>query len=191
MEADWAAEVGADLPVIDADWAGCMDLLANPEQVGRIEEAAQHPALREALLRLNAPESPVRTSKCDVWALDAAEVDPPEFGCVLNTTFVGLACYVDLVARDAELFGSFERHESWAVASVRRMRLAESGSGRVDLVIRAAHAAGRDGFGLTLYAAGCGEDARVAQAAWSAILQVATTITMGEAPAIGASSSIG
>ena len=209
MEADWAAEVGPDLPVIEADWAGYIDLRAHPEQAERIEEAAQYPALREALLRMNAPGSPVRTTKCDVWPLATEEIDPLEFGCAVDAQLVGLACYIDVVAIDAGLFGSFALHEPWVVAAVRRMRVGPpsqandglewgcprgseySGPGRVDLVIRAVHAADSEGFGVTLYAAGCGVDAEAAQAAWTATLRVAAAITMGEAPTTRASSSIG
>lgn len=191
MEADWAAEIGPDLPIIDADWPGLIDLRHHPEDVNQISEAAQHPALRDALLRLNAPESPVRTSKCDVWTLDADEIDPLEFGCALNQQLVGVACYVDLLAVNAAVFGSFAQHEQWAAAAVRTMRQTHSAPGRVDLVIRAAHAAGRDGFGLTLYAAGCGVDPDAAQAAFRVIVSAGTAITMNAAPTAGASSSIG
>ena len=191
MEADWAAEVGPDLPVIDADWPGLIDLRQNPEHVNRIDEAGQHSAVRQALLRLNARESPVRTAKCDVWILGPGEIDPLEFGCALNQKLVGVACYIDLLAINDAVFASFEQHEHWAAAAVRHMRQTHSAPGRVDLVIRAAHAAGCDGFGLTLYAAGCGADADAAEATFRAILSAATAITMNAAPSAGASSSIG
>jgi hypothetical protein len=191
MEADWAAEVGADLPVIDADWTGLVDLRRDPAQVDSVLEVRGYAALRAALLRLNAPESPVRTTKCDVWTLDSGDIDPLEFGCGLAANLVGLASYIDLVACDAAVFASFEQHETWAVAAVRQMRQAQIGPGRVDLVIRGAHRAGGGGFGLTLYVAGCGADAVAAQAAWGEALQAACAITMREAAIPGASSSIG
>jgi hypothetical protein len=191
MEADWAAEVGADLPVIDADWTGLVDLRSDPAQVDSVLEVRGHPPLRAALLRLNAPESPVRTTKCDVWALDAGDIDPLEFGCGLTADLVGLASYIDLVACDPAVFASFEQHEAWVVAAVRQMRQAQIGPGRADLVIRGAHLAGGRGFGLTLYVAGCGADAAAAQAAWGEALQAACAITMREAAIPGASSSIG
>lgn len=191
MEADWAAEVGADLPVIDADWMGLVDLRSDPAQVAGIEEAARYPALRDALLTLNAAESPVRSTKCDVWTLDAGEIDPLEFGCGLNAELVGVASYIDLVACDAAVFASFEQHEAWAVAAVQGMRQAQIGPGRLDLVIRAAHVRCGEGFGITLYVAGCGADAEGAQVAWGKAVRVAIAITMGEAPNAGASSSIG
>ena len=191
MEADWAAEVGADLPVIDADWTGLVDLRSDPAQAARIEEAVRYPALRDALLTLNAPESPVRSTKCDVWTLDAGEIDPLEFGCGVDAELVGVASYIDLVACNAAVFASFKAHEAWAVGAVRRTRQAQIGPGRVDLLIRAAHVHCGEGFGITLYVAGCGADAQAAQAAWGEALLAAAAITMGEVPNAGASSSIG
>lgn len=191
MEADWAAEIGPDLPVIEADWPGLVDLRAEPEAVERIPEAAEYAALRDALLQLNAPESPVRTTKSDVWTLAAQEIDPLEFGCALNSELVGLACYVDLVALDAGLLASFERHEAWARRAVQEMRDAASAAGRVDLVIRAARAMRREGFALTLYVAGCGADVASAQASWASALRLAATVTMRAATSARASSSTG
>lgn len=191
MEADWAAEVGPDLPVIEADWPGLVDLRSDPEAVERIPEAADYAALRNALLQLNAPESPVRTTKCDVWTLTAQEIDPLEFGCAPGSELVGLACYIDLVAIEPALFASFERHEAWARRAVKEMREAAAAAGRVDLVIRAARAAGGEGFAMTLYAAGCGADAAAVRASWASGLRLAVTVTMRAATSARASSSTG
>lgn len=191
MEADWAAEIGPNLPVVEADWPGFVDLRRKPDAVDRIPEAVRHAGLRTALLQLNAPESPLRTTKCDLWALTAAEIDPLEFGCVPDSVAIGMACYIDVVAIDATLFASFERHESWAKIATLEMRRAPMGPGRVDLVIRAARAADREGFAITLYAAGCGADSCSACASWSAALELAAAVTMRAATAARASSSIG
>ena len=186
MEADWAAEVGPDLPVIEADWPGLVDLRSDPQRVDAIPETAEHAAVRDALLQLNARDSPVRTTKCDVWTLTAHEIDPLEFGCAPGSELVGLACYIDLVPVEPALFASFERHEAWARQAVKEMREAPSVAGRVDLVIRAARAAGGEGFAMTLYAAGCGADAA---SAWASALRLAATVTMRTATR--ASSSTG
>ena len=191
MEADWAAEIGPDLPVIEADWPGLLDLRSDPKAVESIPEAAEYPAVREVLLQLNAPESPARTTKCDVWTLGAEEIDPLEFGWESGAELGGLACYIDVVAMDPEVFASFERHEAWARRAVKEMRDARAGPGRVDLVIRAARATGSDGFAMTLYAAGCGPDPHSAEASWAAALRLASTVTMRAASSARASSSIG
>lgn len=191
MEADWAAEIGPDLPVIDPDWAGLVDWRSDPQALEKIPEAADYPVLREVLVQLNAPESPVRTTRCDVWTLIAEEIDPLEFGCAPDLEIVGLACYIDLVPLEPALFASFERHETWARRAVQEMRDAPARTGRVDLVIRAARTISNEGFAMTLYAAGCGADLDLARASWAAALRVASTVTMRAATSARASSSIG
>jgi hypothetical protein len=183
MEADWAAEVGGDLDRIDADWPGLVDLRTNPEAVGSITEAAQSVALCEVLLLLNRGDSPVFTSKCDVWELPAEEIDPVEFDAAAADARSVMACWVDLVARETAVFGSFKEHESWVRRAVLGLRALRAPRGRVDLVIRGATSGGVEGFGITLYAAGCGVDTGAARTAWEGILRSAVPITMSEATA--------
>jgi hypothetical protein len=103
MEADWEFEVGPDAaglaaPVIDALWPGFVDLRRAPELAWNLPEAAQLPALAEALAKLNAAASPVWTSKCDFWPnleadeFDAGELDAPP-GCLAHA----MGCYIDLL----------------------------------------------------------------------------------------------
>jgi hypothetical protein len=181
MEADWSVEVGPQLDGMDVDWDGCVDLRATPDAVGEIPEAARHGPLREALAALNGAESPLFTSKCDVWGLTEAEIDPDEFGAAAGGTRAGMACYIDVLAREPGLYASFARHEAWAQAVVDRLREYPIPQGRVDLVVRGAQAGGQEGYGITLYAAGCGCHADAAQAAWAAVLRAAVTATISEA----------
>lgn len=191
MEADWAAEVGAGLDWIDADWAGFVDLRGTPGAIREIAEVVEKPALCEALVALNGAASKVFSAKCDVWKLEAEEIDAREFEYPPDEVCVGVASYIDLLLRDEEMFAGFERHQAWARRAVEKMRLLPVPSGRVDLVIRAAVFGRKPGFGMTMYTAGCGVDSEAAHAAWKTILRAAVAITMSEAIQPGASSSIG
>jgi hypothetical protein len=180
MEADWSVEVGPQLDAIDGDWDGFVDLRRAPAAVDGIAEAARYQPLRDALAALNAGESPLFTAKCDVWGLAEGEVDADEFDAG-GTAQTGMACYIDVLAREPGLYASFARHEAWAQAVVDRLRESPIRCGRVDLVVRGARADGAEGFGITLYAAGCGCDSAAAQTAWEAVLSAAVTATISEA----------
>ena len=179
MEADWSVEIGAGLPVIEADWAGFVDLRNDLGAVDGIAEAAEEPAMRAALVELNRTGSLVFTSKCEVWELGRGEIDPLEFDCAAGCG-VGWASWVDVTARDTGLFGSFAEHEGWVRRIVARLQAERIGCGRVDVVVRPAVAGEREGFGITLYAAGCGVDAGAARGAWEVALGAAVLATMGE-----------
>ena len=145
MEADWEVEVGGGAPEIETDWAGSpgssgyVDLRGHPERIGEIAETAVFPPLAALLLALNAPGSPVWTSKCDVWNPEADE----------------MACYIDVLPREGMVFGAWQQAEAFSreyVARLEAIALPECGSGcRVDLVIRQAVAGEAEGFGITAY----------------------------------------
>lgn len=191
MEADWAAEIGPRLDRIEAGWPGFIDLRRDPEAVVAVGETVGASPLREALALLNAPESPVFTCKCDVWPLGEHELDPSEYDFSPGEARVGMACYIDLVARDFVVFASFTLHETWVRNTALSLRELPIPNGRADLVIRAALDGDAAGFGITLYAAGCGPDAAAAQRAWQAVLGAAVAATMSQAAQPRASSSIG
>ena len=178
MEADWAAEVGPDLPSIDVPWEGFVDLRQDPSTVLALPEAAAHPALRESVLALNSEHSPVLTAKCDAWTLAGDEIDPDEFAAQTEQAREGFASYIDMLQRDPARLASFEFHEHWVRGLTGRLRMISRPNGRVDLVIRPASTDSSSGYGLTLYAAGCGADATAAYASWEAVLRVAVTATI-------------
>jgi hypothetical protein len=80
MEADWAAEVGPDLPSIDIPWEGFVDLREVSSLVQVVKEATDHHALGRALITMNSEASPVFSTKCDVWSFSGFEIDHDEFG---------------------------------------------------------------------------------------------------------------
>jgi hypothetical protein len=181
MEADWEIEIGPDAPVIEALWPGFVDLRHAPERIKEIEEARRFPALTEALIRLNRPESrpdsgvgsdaasssQVWTAKCDLWALDPSldPWDPDELDAAPSESLAALACYIDLLGRDAALFAGFGEAERWARATVYRLRETVCRCCRADLVIRRAFNGDQEILGITAYTTACGADTVAAEGA--------------------------
>lgn len=155
MEADWEFEIAPDAPVIDAAWAGFVDLRRQPERVSEIEEAVRLPALGPVLLCLNGDGSPVFTAKCDVW--DAGSVDADELDASPDTAAHALACYIDVLPVDVRAWPTAEAAAEWARSLCASLKGERLGQCRVDLVIRSAYFAPTEkGIGITCYAAGCG-----------------------------------
>lgn len=156
MEIDWEVEVGGDAPVIEAHWAGFVDLRAQPHRITDISEATNFPRLADLLSALNSKQSRVWTSKCDVWE--------PEPGSV--------ACYIDILPVSEGVFDNLQGAERFSrelaarlasstaitdyAHSSRHPILAEDAGvesqASIVLVIRAATTErAAEGFGVTAY----------------------------------------
>jgi hypothetical protein len=158
MEADWEFEVGGEAPVIDAHWPGFVDLQRAPEQTHLLPESAEHPGLANALAKLNAADSPVWTSKCDVWpVVDSTEFDVDELDASPDLATHAMACYIDILP---------ESHQRWPSPEMACTACKQIGtvlhalflrSCRVDLIIRrAVITPDVDDFGITVYLTACG-----------------------------------
>ncbi len=155
MEADWEFEVGGDAPVIEAHWPGFVDLRAHPHQAGELTEARQLPCLADALARLNASNSPVWTSKTDVF--DPGLFDADELDATREEAQHAIACYVDLIVHSGQQWSSppeAERYCRTLCGQLRRMPLRCC---RVDVVVRRALIEPqRHDLGATAYFTACG-----------------------------------
>jgi hypothetical protein len=158
MEADWEYEIGGGAPVIDAGWAGFVNLVRRPEQVSEIAEAGSLAALQDALLWLNGPDSPVWTCKCDFWPeLEAGSFDADEMDAPSTAAASGAGCYIDLLARDTERWDSPDAVSRDCRLICGRLRATPLPGCRADLVVRdAAFDEERFGFGVTAYLSSCG-----------------------------------
>lgn len=172
MEADWEVEIGADAPVIDAEWPGLVDLRSNPKRVEEIQEARRFPALAETLIYLNSgdpvPLSAIWTSKCDLWTLE--DWDPYEMDAKPEESQFGLGCYIDLLHRDESCFGDLSCVETWVRGYVSHLRQTACCCCRADLVLRRAVNGTLEGFGITAYISACGRDNDAAEEALAAAL---------------------
>lgn len=155
MEADWEIEFGGEAPVIDACWQGIIDLRAAPERVRELTEVQQLPALAEALLCLNSLDSPVWTSKCDVWTVES--FDRFELDATPDRAIRATACYIDLLPRVADQWATPRQAEQICRQLCGTLRKIPMSCCRVDLIVRKAVLAPEtEALGITAYVAACG-----------------------------------
>jgi len=145
-------------PVIDAAWPGLVDLRRAPELARQLPEAAEFPALAEALMRLNGADSPVWTAKCDFWpSLEAEEFDPDELDAPPGSAEHAMGCYIDLLPANEGYWPTPEAAEKACTRWSGLLRAVPLGCCRVDLVVRrAVLSAERMNFGITAYLTACG-----------------------------------
>jgi hypothetical protein len=188
MEADWEVEIGGDSPVIEAQWPGFVDLRSWPTRISELKEPAEFPAMAEALLLLNSSSSPVGTSKCDVWDVDA--FDPDELDAPSDAAESAVACYVDLLTSEGRGWPAQESAVTWCMAICRLLRIKTLRCCRVDMVIRKAWWDGdSEGLGITTYITSCGPTKASAVASLAAALgSFAEAVLDGHSP-IGSAQS--
>ncbi len=180
MEADWEFEVGGDAPIIEAQWPGFVDLRKDPHRAGELTEANELAGLADALARLNAVDSPVWTSKTDVF--EPGPYDPDELDATGEEAEHAIACYVDLLGCDNQQWNSQIRADRWCRTLCDRLRAVPLKCCRVDLVVRRAHIQpDRHDLAATAYFTACGRSAGVAKVRLGECL-AAFASAMGTAP---------
>jgi hypothetical protein len=166
MEADWEIEIGGGASVIDAHWPGFIDLRLHPGRVAQLAEAADFPALAQALAALNSAASPVWTSKCDLWPVaDFAGFDPDELDATAENSTHAMGCYIDLLLRTP---GQWPTPDE-AIAACKQICLPLGAIPlrccRVDLIIRRAFTIPETAdLGITAYLTSCGRTQSAARA---------------------------
>ena len=192
MLADYSVELGRDDPALELPWT-CddatiryVDLKSHPELLREIPEAAAHPELAAFLARINAPEFPLATAKCDTWA--TREILPEEeiFGGECK-----FASYIDLVFAERAARRVFEKHEELAQRLCKLLKQAPEIAASVEFVIRRCYyhrepddlETSENGFCMTVYVNAFGESEEAAWKQWTialalthnALVQVAKT----------------
>jgi hypothetical protein len=158
MEADWEVEIGPGAPVIEAQWAGFVDLRQNPELAHGLPEVALLPQLARALVLLNGPNSPVWTAKCDLWPLlDSSAWDADEMDAPADFALHAWAGYIDLLPGSDRIWDSPERAVSLCREVCTRLRIVKEPCCRIDLVVRRAQTASDElEVGISAYLTACG-----------------------------------
>ncbi|MGI8772387.1 MAG: hypothetical protein ACR2JE_13225 [Acidobacteriaceae bacterium] len=209
MDADWSVEAAAEDPVVVVPWpgepasaspskaqvSGFVDLRGDPGNkaenandvaaVDRLPEAVEHPALRQALLRLNDPNGCLRTAKCDVWEIDREEMESLQTRFDLAPARYGRGSYVDVLLAEGFAEAGLPAHEDWTRAMVRAAgemdEVGESAS-CAEFIVRPAHVDRAWGYAVTVYVWSVGNDAPSAEEHWTAALGEVVRAVIQTAP---------
>jgi hypothetical protein len=184
VEADFAVELGAGDETLELPWvaeAGAAygedggpryyDLKRQPELLLNIEEAIRVPELGEFLAAVNSPASILETAKCDAWS--STDINPEEeiFGAAHK-----FGSYVDVLFSSEDSRGSFAEHEQFARRITQLLKRVPEIPAAAELLIRRGffHAGEetREGFYITLYLFGYGDDEAQARQRWAIALKL-------------------
>ena len=177
MQADFAVELGVDDETLEMPWAAeeggprYYDLKRHPELLLNLEEAQRVQALGEFLAAVNAAAGTLETAKCDVWS--STEINPEEeiFGAAHK-----FGSYVDFLFSDAGSRFSFPQHEQLAMRLTQLLQRAPEIPAAAEFLIRRCYyhekEGIRDGFYITFYLFGYGEDESQSRQRWSIALKL-------------------
>lgn len=177
VQADFAVELGSGDETLEIPWAApshgprYLDLKRHPELLLEIEEARRERELGEFLAAINAPASILETAKCDAWA--SAEINPEEeiFGAAWK-----FGSYIDLLFSDDRRF-SFSDTELLAKRLTQLLQRVPEIPAAADFCIRRCYfhhnQETRDGFYLTFYLFGYGDEEPQARRQWAIGLKLA------------------
>ena len=168
MEADFAIELGADDETLDLPWTGpdkngprYYDLKCHPDLLPHIEEAQREPQLAEFLQAVNSPATPLETAKCDAWSTTDLNPEEDIFGATHK-----FGSYVDLLFSSNQKF-SFERNEDFARRLTQLLKHVPEIPASAEFLIRRCYFGEDQGFYITFYLFGYGEDEQRAHQQWT------------------------
>jgi hypothetical protein len=180
VQADFSVELGADDPTLELPWTSSdpevqyYDLRSHPELLSRVAEAQENEPLTDFLAAINSPHCLVQTAKCDTWASQQMDAEDEIFGAAVK-----YESYIDLVPSGERARYSFEEIEDLGNKLARLLQRAPEIPAAADFVARRCFYHGeidtaplRQGFYLTFYLSGYGEDEAQAQQRWSIALQL-------------------
>lgn len=178
MLAEWSVELRAEDPQLEIPWASAdgllrfLDLKRQPELLLEIREACLYPELAEFLSWANSADSAVETAKCDAWSSHEIDAEEEIFGesCKLGS-------YVDLLFTATDRRSRFNDNEQFAQAIAKLLRNAPEMACSAEFIVRRCidhRGEGEilDGYYITFYLYGYGEDEQQARKRWAIALKV-------------------
>jgi hypothetical protein len=179
MQVDFAVELGRDDETLEFPWEAPggeprhYDLKRDPRALAKIQEAARVPALRDFLIAVNSQSSILESAKCDTWS--TTNIHPEEEIFHLPWKF---GCYVDLLFSEEAARFSFERHERFLRQIAGLLQRVPEIPDSAELILRRCFYHGQDGiregYYVTFYLFGFGEDEAKARQQWEIALKLVT-----------------
>jgi hypothetical protein len=178
MLAEWSVELGSEDPRLELPWRSedqqlrFLDLKRQPELLLEVREACFYPELAEFLSWANSPESPLETAKCDAWTSRQIEAEEEVFGEVCK-----FGSYIDLLFVKGTKT-KFIDYEQFVQALARLLRHAPEISSAAEFIVRrcidhrAESEPNTDGYYITFYLNGYGEDELQARKRWAIALKM-------------------
>jgi hypothetical protein len=183
MQADFAVELGRDDETLEVPWAApdgrlrYYELKREPDALANIEEAMLWSELREFLIAVNAQASMLESAKCDAWS--STELNPEEeiFGVPWK-----FGSYVDLLISDPTVRFSFEKHVTFLKHLISLLKVVPEIPASAEFSLRRCFyhegEAVHEGYYMTSYLFGYGEDEAQARKQWGIALKlVAAALT--------------
>ena len=183
MQADFAVELGRDDETLEVPWAApdgrlrYYELKREPDALANIEEAMLWSELREFLIAVNAQASMLESAKCDAWS--STELNPEEeiFGVPWK-----FGSYVDLLISNPTVRFSFEKHVTFLKHLISLLKVVPEIPASAEFSLRRCFyhegEAVREGYYMTSYLFGYGEDEAQARKQWGIALKlVAAALT--------------
>ena len=185
MDATVSVELGPEDASLEIPWqAGDLryyDLKRHPELLVELLESHNR-EMAEFLTSINSSLSMLETAKCDTWLSDQLEEQESVYAAKCK-----FGSYVDMIFADPHARYGFSGHENFANRIARLLRRAPDIPSAAEFIVRRCHyapgAAGAEvssggnsdtaeGFYLTFYLFGYGEDEDEARRRWGIALKI-------------------
>lgn len=186
MQADFSIELGRDDHALEVPWSSpdgtqrYLNLKRQPELLLNILEAADNRELAEFLVALNAPQSLLETAKCDTWLSNQIHPEEEIFGAAWK-----FGAYVDVIFSAMTQRASLDLHEELVKGISVLLKRAPDFAASADFVVRRCytHASddverSEDGFCITVYVSGFGDQEEDARKNWVIGLKVVQNALM-------------
>lgn len=189
MHVDFSVELGPEDDCLELPWTSSdgslrhYNLRRQPELLLNIQEAFENEELGHFLAAINSPASMFETSKCDLWTTRELAEEELIYGADCKC-----ASYIDLVFNQSEPRYSFPQHEELVRTLSGLLKRVPVISSAAEFAIRRCHYSDaplekQDGFGITFYLSGYGNDEDTARGHWNiglrlvenALLQLSAT----------------